>query len=579
MEYLESCVSQISNERSKNYKEIEKSINSAIYKVSSSSVAINNNIDSHIKRIFNADFEKYKETPNFSPEYVYDLTDPENIKRNTTYDKSIGILPNRYVVGKYECVFLNNHDHTTNTNHVGYKHDHTTNTNHVGYKIDTSNKDLLGWSSRINNCCSIKDFPNYFNSNSSGSSHVIPTKVENFEKLKNIDLINVLIKNTKYTLTLEVDNYLNLRINHAGMDIYIIYNYTSFPLTAFHAYQKFSNYNLFGNDIENVFKPFYIKLIMNNLLINKQLLDSLDKKEELYTELKKLKPINYADVFEAMNYFRKLTKLFESDKIIKDGEITVSSEIKEKEEKDDPRDKTISELNKKIIELMDNNKTIRETMSDMLNEYTDQQAVIKTLRYELTNEKEKNIKLENAKFLELTNEIEELKSKLLLTQNELISKNEFKQKISELEFSYKKMNEDYEKMKLENEKNINKRNSLLEKIKIEHKTISELRLQIKELELINAKTNQELDNKKLNIIDINNEIKELKIMNDDLQKKIKKLTEKNNDAFVESLYESNEEIKENEKQLKARINDLKKTNSELQNKIHKYENTLKSLIN
>jgi hypothetical protein len=573
MDILESCVTKINKEKLKHNDDITKSISDAVYKLSKSSNTINSNIDSKLKRIFNADITKYQETETFCPKYVFDMTDESNIRRYDNYDKVKGLMPNRHVIGKY---YVNYYVPKNCPN------DYFSNKGKQGtqgyYIVDTNNDDYELY---------VYMSMNYYNQNrvSSNSEHNIKvvnggTKLSHFQDLKNHQFMNTLINNPHPCIGFEVDNYLNIRMismdGGSYTDMYLIYNYTSFPLTAFHTYEHFSK------SLNDTSFPFYIKLISGTNKFTEAFIKSIDNEETLFEELKKLKPLNYNQVYESLNSFRELYKLF-GDIIIDENNIletngeSINKECLD-EEKTDQRDETITTLNKKIMSLMEGNREIKDAMGKMLEEYTEQQEIIKSLRLELNEEKEKSLKSENTTNLELKNEIEQLKTKLMMSYNELIERNEFRQKIETLENSYKTMNANYDTMKLENEKIKNKRDSLLLKIKNQTDTITMLKEQIKELELINDNINKDLEVNKETEKQAKSELINLEKENKELSSMLKKITESNNDGYIESLYESTEEYKNQISTLKDELKELHKTNNALQIRINKYESTLKNLL-
>lgn len=335
-------------------------------------------------------------------------------------------------------------------------------------------------------------------------------------------------------------------------------------LISFEIYKNLIKYN------ENEFCPFFVN-IHTNFDIRNLNYSTTDNYKGLCEKLKMIKPLNYDNVFETLNGFRKLSSLFNSDE--------EHEEDKVEEEILDPKEKTINSLNKQILELMDTNQNIRKTISDMFDQYSEQQQTIKNLRYELSKEKEDRQKEDNVKYLEYEEEIEKLKSELMIAKMEFIERDAFKQKVKEVKFSYEKMSKDYDEIKLENQKIKNQRDSLLEKIKLLNQLNKNYEKQIKEFDLIIEKESREIQKEKEKYNRLSIEYTDIKNNKNELEKMVKNLTERKNDAVVDSLYQTNDELKvkiDVLKQKNKKLNDnFKRINNELSN----YKQTLRNLVN
>lgn len=530
MEVYEDCVSRLNSESLKTKEKIENELFQAKTKIASDSANSCANIDRELRKAFEFNPDNYPETGVFSPQYVFDSTGDE-IVRNTSYNKSVGILPNRRVIGYYYVLV----SYSSNNNYY-----HFCNKCNSRMQLYYKKKKKINlYYCRICNTeyeIQFKEhqyYTNFFDSESNSSSFV----------------------------KLEVDNYLNLYF--PDKQVYLMYNNTCFPLVSFEIYKNLIKYN------ENEFCPFFVNININFDIYNLNY-STTDNYESLCEQLKKIKPLNYDNVFETLNGFRKLSSLFNSDE--------EHDEDKIEEEIIDPKEKTINSLNKQILELMDTNQNIRKTISDMFDQYSEQQQTIKNLRYELSKEKEDRQKEDNVKYLEYEEEIEKLKSELMIAKMEFIERDAFKQKVKEVKFSYEKMSKDYDEIKLENQKIKNQRDSLLEKIKLLNQLNKNYEKQIKEYDLIIEKESREIQKEKEKYNRLSIEYTDIKNNKNELEKMVKNLTERKNDAVVDSLYQTNDELKVQIDVLKQKNKKLNDNFIRINNELSNYKQTLRRLV-
>lgn len=165
------------------------------------------------------------------------------------------------------------------------------------------------------------------------------------------------------TAKFEVDNYLNLY--HPETCLYIMFNRTKFPLSAFQM-------------VERINKPYGKGVFQSHLAshdrLNQALYTSLDRRPEFLSVIQQIVPPDYQSTLEVFNTFRELSKLSDS--------LSTTLPIRLEQEQD-PRDAIITELQLKLAEAISKTQQMDSLVVELNDDYRAKSDEVLSLKKEL----------------------------------------------------------------------------------------------------------------------------------------------------------------------------------------------------
>ena len=575
MENLEQKLLDISNQKSEYEKEQQTILNQAIQDAALYSLKCSSNQNTELISIIPEINNIGEDEKILNPNNVVEFKDGKPIKllKNHQWDNSIGILPQRKVMGQY-LISLR----------IGYYY-----SNGVYFRHPNINKhrDICQSFCKSHNssCCNICEFPKDFiikNPGPHGGSYSISSALQckNFESNDKFDfnlfdpkvMEDKIIKGqNSLRFIFEIDNYLNLY--HPETGLYLMFNKTAFPMLPFWFFQNTNN---------KIFNTKIWDKLPHNLILNTNFHNSIDQQTEFFQSITEIIPSDYNQVFDLFNRFRKF-KSFNFN----------PAQLPIKESSDDPqennKDKLINGFKLRLQETIIRAEKAEEIMSQMLEDYKGQSILLKETRQEFNTyklDKEKEIeelvqqRLES-KYIQDNNIIEELeaikrenfslKQKMLEIEKIESEKSSLGLSVETLKMENKELSRKYQKIQdtnngliskiQEDKEKINKStldNKLFHQNYLELETLSStLKSQIEELRTqINDKTEENI---KLTTILEEQGNQSSNILENALSDKITSLEEKISNRDIENA------------NLKAELNVLNQ-------KVNKYQTTLKGLV-
>ena len=531
MEFIEEGLRGIEtnfeNTKSKQYKILLDSINKTSKKVYNNC----SKFDRTIKKTFPQCPEPPEKIEVFNPNRV--ICFDENLKANKTmdeWDTTIGILPNRYV--KYTI------------NNYRYNNDYD-----LEFKKKINERDITFYDNINTNefdytCFNCKTNTNVHNCATHGKHRkgfVINTDIFINNQTKSI------IQHTTNNTKLVIDNYLNIYV--PDEKIYLLFNKTPFPEFAFHSNHKLSH--IYFDMNLNVDSKVYMSKDEENIKLTLTMCDNLI-------------PDNYKEVYDYFNNTRKLFTILNMDNNINNVDnINKDEEIPEMNLKEHIINGYKDKLNLSLKE----NKLIKEKIIELEELFIDKSNTVikleRDLKYQQQDFLEKCEKMEQDKFnfktMELNTELLASKFSILMETDE-----KTKLKLKNYELKYNSI------------KDIN--NGLIEKYKL-------IKTNLNEVNTINTKYENEILYHEEKIITLQNEINENnnvieKINNQNLilESRLTNIGELSTDSLEQALTEQNNELIEQIKDYKEKINELNKENNKLNTNINNYKITLTGLF-
>lgn len=534
MDTIEQGLKRIDEHNTSAINKHKELLSKAISESASISNKCSKNLDNEFCKIFPAiDILNKIETSIFNPTTVVEFRNNKAYQIIDTWDKEIGLLPERKVMGEYYV-------------DIG-KYPIYTNTSILNVNITTNSH---GWS--------VGNFQNILLNN------ITPDIKRGFDKPP-------FYSTTTYTF--QVDNYLNLY--HIDSGLYLMFNKTSFPLIPFH-FKKIRCNKIVVYDSKR------LEQLTNPNLFDKTYHASIDNRATFLNDINRIIPddirISY-NFFDKFRQFKQFT--FENTNI----ELSTT----ETETIVDPRDKLIESYKQRLETTTKRADNAEKIMHTMLDEYEQKTVDIKTITFELQQlklellEKHSHYKkdlLENEtkQILSYVNTIEELKNSNFRLNQKLLEIETYKSKTDTMGQSIETLKQEnattlltLEKQRAMNEKLVNSiktqktKNDTIEQQNTEYKN-NYMSLETKYTSLKHdlLKLEETLKDKKLECYKMTETFKQLGNTSTDVLENA--LSDK-----IETLNTSNEMLKEENKKINNEYNKVSK-------QLEKLQSTLKNML-
>lgn len=369
-----------------------------IFETAQKSSRSTNSFDTNCRKIFTEANTIGKEDPApFNPHTVVEFRDGKSYQVMDSWDKDMGLLPHRKVMGTYYVDRLNYGNSTqqlycqTHKTHTYFTCTGCGNNRHMGnHIVCTSNHHPIQY--RLSCGCST----NY----STGYAQIykipdtLPDNLSQNSLYQRGEERNYFIK-SQQTIKFEIDNYLN--IFHPQTGLYLMFHKTSFPDVCFYLAREYTQ--LPDKDYYKIYLSKRLSVI--NFTFNQSTYQSLDNRDKFLNDINELVPQNYDRIYQLYNNFRKFQS-FEVNPV----EMTVS----EPSDKNilDPKDRIIKGLQLKLNETIKRCEKAESIVSDVVEKYKEKSLEVQALERE-NNLLELNIREQEDK---LHYEIESIKKEM-----------------------------------------------------------------------------------------------------------------------------------------------------------------------
>lgn len=538
MDILEANIDNLEKYISGTKKDVSQTLQNtyheALYNISQKSISYAGSIDKHVASVF-PDIHNYKGDGIFSPQHVFELKEMKGVNYIDNYDKTVGLLADRKVVGSFSVTRAN----------VYYC---------MRCKTD--------WSS----------FQNYGN-NQYNTACQCTTGIITYNNNYNIQSANSTQINKKIILSnnsndnWEVDNYLNLY--QPKNQIYLMINKTSFPLIFFHFWNNIINCRNSTNQILSNSMSF-CSYVSSSDLKSQEVID-------MYIDIcHTIIPKEYNLCLEMMTKLRKIFTDINPEQLVANTEV-INENISDK------KDRLITKMEERLRNNLEYQEKLSNILTIITEKYNEKSLEVVTISRDMASLKistdniikdNNNKKLEelNKLKLELTNDkintIEELNRKIVALQNQLIEMETYRYKCSELDSNFISSKDDIEKLKNEllRQKDINK--GLTERIMNDNQKFDTLKKEYDFNMNVSVETSKLLQNAQYEIDNKSNIINKLNKDIQSLSEQLKVKCNNNGTSVEKSLYDRITELESNIKQKEAEIKKFQTENKVLNDKIN-----------
>ena len=431
MESIEQGLNSIDLHRQDAIKRHKELFANAVYEAANISNRCCNNLDKEFIRHFPEIASENNNEP-FNPNTVVEFRDGKTFGNNDNktnkiieeWDKDIGLLPNRQVMGNYyidigesytdnNTMYCNLHKVVSRVVTCKGCNKQYTNPNFEGTNFPCGHP----WTSYAKPMsCACTNAPTHF-------IYGIPSSTS-----PDIDRgMDKPLFGSSITHTFEIDNYLNLY--HPPTKLYILFNKTAFPNIAFH-FQK------------NIYDSKRLAALPNTMLLTESYHASLDKRGDFLNNITNIIP---DDLYEKRDFFNRFRKFdsFSSNRVIVD---------KLESGETDPIVTLNNALQKRLNETVRRAEDAENVMNEMVNEYEKQSEDKKNIYYELCQLKKSILEKENNKNIQMLDKVEELNNTNFKLTKKLMDIEIYKAKTEYLGESYEEMKRTVGDLNLENEK-------------------------------------------------------------------------------------------------------------------------------
>ena len=533
MDTIEQGLKRIDEHNTLAINKHKELLSKAISESASISNKCSKNLDNEFCKIFpEIDILNKIETSIFNPLTVVEFRNNKAYQIINTWDKEIGLLPERKVMGEY---------YVDIGCYPKYQYPQDL---HVKITQLTTHE--------------VKNFQKITLNN------ITPDIKRGFDK-------PVFYSTTTYTF--QVDNYLNLY--HIDSGLYLMFNKTSFPLIPFHFKKNRCNKIV-------VYDSKQLEQLTNPNLFDKTYHASVDTRSIFLNDINSIIPDDILTSYDFFNKFRQFKQFtFENTNI----ELSTT----DTETITGPRDKLIESYKKRLETTTKRTDNAEKIMHTMLDEYEQKTVDIKTITFELQQlklellEKQSHYKkdlLENEtkQILSYVNTIEELKNSNFRLNQKLLEIETYKSKTDTMGQSIETLKHEnatklltLEKQKSMNEKLMNSikthktKNDTIVQQNTEYKN-NYMSLETKYTSLKNdlLKLEETLKDKKLECYKMTETFKQLGNTSTDVLENA--LSDK-----IDSLNTSNEILKEENKKITNEYNKVSK-------QLEKLQSTLKNML-
>ena len=433
----------------------------AIYDVAEQSSGCSKTVDNIFAKVMDPKEFPASASP-FNPHTVVDMTRTEVLEK---WDKYIGVLPDRVVTDHYYVDF----GYAQADKNICFC---TVNTLHINQSGACCGKPAC----HINNMSS-RDVRRL-----RGSTTHTP-------------IYQVTSGTYGTTATFEVDNYLNLY--HPTSSLYIMFNRTKFPLSAFQMVERINK--SYG---KGVFQSHWL----NHNKLTTTMYTSLDQRPTFLQFVQQMVPPDYQHTLEVFNTFRELSKLSSS--------LCTSLQIGSDPDSKDPRDAIINELQLKLAEAISNTQQMDSLVVELNDDYRAKSDEVLSLKKEFILQDKAHKEEHEMKISSTDEHIESLKVQVFQLKTKLAEATSYQTKNEVLGITILSKSKDLNRIKSDCDGYRAKNTALAQQIVDERKKIKEQQEQYQDV-IIQFKTITE-ENSQYQLT--------VKKMSRDIQKKESELT-------------------------------------------------------
>lgn len=411
MEFVERGINNVQEHMKESIQKHNEIFAKTIYDTAKKSNQCSTSLDRGFHKTFtDSNSMGVDETEPFNPKAVFEFKDGKATDVIETWDETLGILPNRKVMGNYyidlsDSLAIKNNPNLWFTLHPQHKPKNKNGNSNV-YLHDTQSSNL-----------DAKLFPQRANSQ---MTHIqVMCEGRNVGTLNQCQvhkdlyrtppLNNPIVqrgeerKFENYTghHEFEVDNYLNLYHKQSGL--YLMLHKTTFPDICFYFAKQYTQ--LKGKPYYKIYESKRVENIWFQLNGNYL---SKDNRSNLISKINQLLPENYKHVYELYNNFRKMQPLNNlSDDSVQEETISADTDIT------DGKDRIIKALQTKLNETIKRSEKNEQLLTEMVEMYHTKSTDLQNCEREKHLLKDKlselNLQLENKKH-ENDHELDKMKN-------------------------------------------------------------------------------------------------------------------------------------------------------------------------
>lgn len=398
MEFVERGINNVQEHMKESIQKHNEIFAKTIYDTAKKSNQCSTSLDRGFHKTFtDSNSMGVDETEPFNPKAVFEFKDGKATDVIETWDETLGILPNRKVMGNYYIDLSDSLAIKDNPNLWFYlsPSDKPKNSNgNLNVYLDdgnSKNADFQFFPQRNTNLTNIRVMCEGRNVGSLNQRGV------HKDLYRTPPLNNPIVqrgeerKFENYTghHEFEVDNYLNLYHKQSGL--YLMLHKTTFPDICFYFAKQYTQ--LKGKPYYKIYESKRVQNIHFQLNCNYL---SKDNRSNLISKINQLLPENYKHVYELYNNFRKMQPLNNlSDDSVQEETISADTDIT------DGKDRIIKALQTKLNETIKRSEKNEQLLTEMVEMYHTKSTDLQNCEREKHLLKDKlselNLQLENKK--------------------------------------------------------------------------------------------------------------------------------------------------------------------------------------
>lgn len=396
MDFVEKGLNDVQEHMKESIQKHNDIFAKTIYNTAKKSNQCSNSFDRSFHKTFPESNNIGTEDEIFNPKAVFEFKEGVATDVIETWDKTLGILPNRKVMGSYHIDLSNSLSIQENP----YKWISLIPGQISGnVQILDQNGRLSGGRFSNSSNGNMNQYQIHINGSNSGKTfHSGSDELYRCPPLNN----RVVTRGEERTFEnytgnhdFEVDNYLN--IYHKQSGLYLMLHKTTFPNICFYFAKQYTK--LKGKDYYKIYESKRMETLgfeLNGNYLSK------DQRSSLISSVNTLLPENYKQVFELYNNFRKLQPI----KQLSDGPVEEDiSESNPEIDVTDPKDRIIEGLRNKLNKTVKRCENNEKIVSDMIEQYNNKSVDLQNL------DREKNIVESKLSELKLVLEIKDKETK------------------------------------------------------------------------------------------------------------------------------------------------------------------------
>jgi hypothetical protein len=364
MEYVEKGINEVQEHMKESIQRHNEIFAKTIYNTAKKSKQCSTSLDRGFQKTFPDSNTLGVESPDpFNPKAVFEFKQGVATDVIETWDHSLGILPDRKVMGNYYIDLSNSLTIKDNPNKWLFIHPNPANNSGSGdVNIYNSGSSTFSGNSFIKGGHQhVQYYKIHINGTDTG--HSFTNGADGLYRC--FPLNNPIVKRGEerkfenYTEhhEFEVDNYLNLY--HKPTGLYLMLHKTTFPDISFYLAKQFTQLN--GKPYYKIYESKRVDKLSFSLQNNYL---SKDNRKTLLSTINTLLPDNYKHVFELYNNFRKLQPLLPVE------EVSIEEDIPDESiDVTDSKDRVIEGLKTKLNETIKRSEKNETLISEMIEQY------------------------------------------------------------------------------------------------------------------------------------------------------------------------------------------------------------------